>query len=224
MRLAAALLLVPLSAFAGSPTPSPEAPPPSPAQWSLGAGWSPGYASAVTTTASGPVATVTLFLPAVTASLERRLGERTWLAVGISGSLDRRSAEVPSWALGASNDDVSQIFVSAGVRQVVTAPGAVVDVSLLGLLDGGVTEWDLTVVNGGAESRLDTTAWRVGASLGIAIDRELTAGLSLRVASPLLYVAWARSHAEPAGLPAQAGESFSLAAVIAPRLELRLAF
>ena len=224
MRLAAALLLLPLSTFAQSPTQPPEASRAAPAQWSLGAGWSPGYASVITTSGYTPWVSAILALPAVTASLERRLGERTWLALGVSGSLDRRHHEVPPYAVGASADDLSQIFVTAGVRQVVTAPGAPVDVSLLGLADGGVTEWNLTLVSGGVESPLKSTAWRVGVSIGLAIDRELTGGLSLRVASPLLYAAYARSHAEPAGQPTQEGESFSVAALIAPRLELRLAF
>ena len=224
MRLAAALLLAPLSAFAQSPTPPPEGFPAGPAQWSLGAGWSPGYVSVISSAPTSLGFVSPPVLPAVTASLERRLGERTWLVLGVFGAVGRQRQDVPPGGFGLSQDDATQLFVNAGVRWIVTVPGAPVDVSFLGLLEGGGAGWDQAVVSAGAETQLKTTAWRVGASIGIAIDRELTRGLSLRVATPLLGASYAWTRAEPAGQPPQEGSDFSVAAVIAPRLELRLAF
>jgi hypothetical protein len=59
---------------------------------------------------------------------------------------------------------------------------------------------------------------------GRRLVRELTGGLSLRVATPLVGVAYEESRTEVEGQPRRSGTDFSVRALLAPRLELRLAF
>jgi len=74
------------------------------------------------------------------------------------------------------------------------------------------------------ERRADVTSWLAGANAGLAVERELTGRLSLRIASPLLGASYSRERVEEVGQPAQTARVFSIQAIIAPRLELRLAF
>jgi hypothetical protein len=228
MRLTAALavlVLAPLSAFASETTPTPtNNPVPAEAGWSLGAGLSSGDLIFPFRSGLSPVfLTSSTFVPVVAASLERRLSTRTWLALGVSGTFARARADVPPGSFGFAKDDARQAYLTAGLRQVLTAPGAPVDVSVLVSAQGGVARADQHLVSG-SEVEQKLSAWLAGADLGIAVDRELTGGLSLRVATPLVGVAYEESRTEVEGQPRRSGTDFSVRAILAPRLELRLAF
>jgi len=162
-------------------------------------------------------------VPVVAASLERRLSTRTWLALGVSGTFARARGDVPPGSFGVAKDDARQLYLTAGLRQVLTAPGAPMDFSILARLEGGVARADQHYVSGGDVNQ-KLSAWLAGADLGIAVDRELTGGLSLRVATPLVGVAYEESRTEVEGQPRRSGTDFSVRAILAPRLELRLAF
>jgi hypothetical protein len=216
----AALVVAPLAAVAQTPPPTVAEATAAEADWSFGAGVS--FGVFVSSASLGGLAAVSTGVPVVAASLERRLSDRTWLVLGGAGAVSRD--RVAFTAYGEARADSRSLYLTAGVRRVLTRAGAPVDVSILALGEAGVADADQRSVLAGSEALQEMTSWLAGASAGIAVDRELTGGLSLRVASPLLGVTYARSRYESAGQPAPTASSFSVRALLAPRLELRLAF
>jgi hypothetical protein len=99
-----------------------------------------------------------------------------------------------------------------------------VEVSLLLLAEAGVADADVHFVGGATEQRQDATAWVAGVNAGIAVDRVLAGGLSLRVASPLLGASYTWERLDEPGQPRREGSGLHASALLAPRLELRLAF
>ncbi len=217
MRAFALLVLVvcPLSVLAEE-----EAPPP---RWSLGAGVSTtvlysscsGAVNGLCTTSQGPTAD---------ASVERRLGDATWLVLSGSGSIsDRRQEGTVEGSDGTTTARwrYRQVLLDLGVRHVLTGRGALVDVSVLALAEGGYGAADGTTTDAEADTKL--SSWILGANVGLALDRELSPGLSLRVATPLAGVWWQRSRQETGGTTVRS-RALTASVYLAPRLELRLAF
>jgi len=234
MRLLAILLLVPAAGLAQTqPAPRVEAAeaaqPAAPAAqplWSIGAGFTWTYVYAISGAVSLGFPASSAGVPVVNASLERRLSDRSWLSLGLSGAVYRRRMDAPpAGAFGMVRDDGGQIYLTAGIRQVLTGPQAPVDFSLLALAEVGYASADQGWVEStGVEASRDLTTWLLGASLGLAVDRELTPGLSVRVATPLLGVGYSWTRTVPDGGQPVEGSDLSARLIIAPRLELRLAF
>ncbi len=240
MRPIALAVLLPLTAFAqtstpeaaASPAPAAAVPAARPASWSLGAGvgfqtYSP---VAVGSTSLGGLYVSPPTVPTAVASLERRLSARTWLVLGVNGTYDRERQDVAPQTTGISKNDLYALALSAGIRRVVTPAGAPVDVSIDVLADVGATRMkgDASYYSYGpagiVQASFDETGWRAGASLGVAIDRELTGALSLRVATPIVGAWYTRTKTEISGQPTLDGEEVAAGLALAPRLELRLAF
>jgi hypothetical protein len=228
----AALLVAPLLAAAQEAPPAPPSTAASPAstqpstaaptpQWSFGGGIS--YVIY-----SGPVSLATasaLFVPAASASLEHRLSDRTWLVAGVFGSVQRYRADFPTGSAGTTRDDARTLSLTGGVRRVLTRPGAIVQVSLVALGEAAIGDGERNYVNySGPSVATDATSWSVGANAGFALDRELTDGVSLRVASPLLGASYHWTMVDQVGAPRRQGSGFYVNALLAPRLELRMAF
>jgi len=222
MRVLAALLLaVPLSTLAQAAPPA--APAPAEPEWSLGAGVSFDgliFRGSFTTFAT-PL--VSAFVPGVAASLERRLSARSWLVLGATAFWRSNRQDVPAGAFGISRWEDRQVRAALGVRHALTGPGAPVEVSLLALADAGYSSVDATLVQT-ANADQEASAWTAGASLGLALERELTSRLSLRVASPLASLGYLATRQRQPGQGATKGHDFSAGLALAPRLELRLAF
>jgi hypothetical protein len=194
--------------------------------WSIGAGlgWT-GISLSSNGFPAGYVNGVNPSAVFATASLERRLAPRTWLVFGVNGTFDHSTYSLPPGAAGFTSLDAFQIGLAAGVRQVLTAPTSPVEVSIIGLLEGGVGSWSATWTSSTLAGQLESqTDWFVGASGGLAVDRELTSGLSLRVGTPILALRWSSIQARFVGQSETTGSSFGVALRIAPYLELRLAF
>jgi hypothetical protein len=102
----------------------------------------------------------------------------------------------------------------------LTAEGAPVDVSLLALAtaSGSSGQTDF----GSQQSKY--AAVGLGAELGLAVERELRDGLSLRVATPLVGLAWDWQRVENAGAAPVRVDYLRADIALAPRLELRMAF
>jgi len=167
--------------------------------------------------------------PGVTASLERRITSGTWLVFGVSGAITRDRADV---TLAKVSVDQRLIDASVGVRQVVTRRGAPVDVSVVALADAGGGKvdqrFDNTVppgfpVNTG-RSASSASQLMLGGSIGLALDRELIDALSVRVATPLVSVSWARTRSDSGAPNRTTATDLTAGVTIAPRLELRVSF
>jgi hypothetical protein len=218
------------------PPPAPPAQPqPPPAQpqprWSFGGGLS--YALYSDFALAGPMSLglspSSVFLPAVTASLERRLSARGWFVLGLSGSANRSRRDIPDGSYGSARNDARQLLLSAGLRRSLTRAAAPVEVSVVVVAQGGIFDGEQRVenrYNPAAPSIVtqDVTAWFAGARLGIAIDRALADGLTLRVASPLVDGRYERGSARSPGRPDEKQSTITVGAVLAPQLELRLLF
>jgi hypothetical protein len=212
MRALALLTLVvcPLSTLAEE-----EAAPP---RWSLGAG----VTAVIYSSCSGADGLVcpTSESPGATASLERRLSDRRWLVVSVDGTVrEGHQDRVPGGA-GGYRTSFRQANLGVGLRQVLTGRGARVDVSLLALAQGGYDQTESRFEGSPAQR---SSAWLCGASVGLALDRELTSGLSVRVATPLAGAWWQQSRQRVSGTTSR-GHAFTASLYLAPRLELRLAF
>jgi hypothetical protein len=196
--------------------------PPRPAEarrWSLGAGVGFGVSQVSLGVVPGPVL-LGVTAPTASASLERELSPRSWLVLGANGMLAQLSIE----GAGPSYDEnLVAAGASIGVRNVVTAPGAPVDLSTVLLAEGGLARAVVTPEPTSGAPRLQRS-WRIGASFGIAIDRELTPGLSLRVATPLVQGAYSDQRVEYVAAPPTRSSGFTVGVVVAPRLELRIAY
>jgi hypothetical protein len=167
-------------------------------------------------------------VPVATFFLERRVGERTWLVFGASGSVTRNQVDPPpptGVAIATiTKDDSERGSLSVGIRDVVTRPGAFVDVSIQATVEGGyLHEQQELNTPGAAASEIRDTGSYWAVTGGIAVERELTGGLAVRVSTPLLGTSWAKVARKDA-LGTRNGTSTSAFVTLAPRLELRLAF
>lgn len=241
MRPIALVVLLPLAAVAQTSSPEPAAPPATPVvssatagAWSLGAGVgfqtfalgsSPYFVSSTLSGLYLPRPTA----PTATASLERRLSARTWLVLGVNGSYDRDRQDLAPQSTGLSKLDISELALAAGVRHVVTRAGAPVDVSIDARANAGGTRWKgegafYSSGVGPVEATFEQSAWRAGATFGVAVDRALTGALSLRVATPIVGAWYARTETKVSGQPTEKGDELFAGLALAPSLELRLAF
>jgi hypothetical protein len=190
------LLALPVSAFA-------QAPDRTPPRWSLGAGVSFGGSSVAT------------------ASLERAVGERTWLVFGVAGSMTRERADVTSGLGTELGSDGWDAVGSIGVRRAVTSADAPVTVSLHAVLEGGAHRRSVEV---GAVTEREERGWLAGASGGLAVERALADRLAVRVFTSLVGVRYTSFEEEFSS--GSSGRETELAAEVrlAPGLELRVAF
>jgi hypothetical protein len=252
--LAAALAALPLVAKAqtaeaappvAAPTPAlavaaaaPPAPPPAamvpaalesapaaPGPWSLGAGVAFGssYVSALSRSSTLGSFLILPSAPAASASLERAVGTGRWLVLGLLGGVEHHQVDAPAGSGAITEYTATSIAASVGLRSALTRAGAPVCVSLLTLLTAGYGKGREEIAYATPVTwRLES--WSVGASLGLAVDRELSPGLSLRLATPLLVASWERSSQERSDQEPYKGSDGAVALALAPSLELRLAF
>ncbi len=210
MRALATLLLVcPIAVLAEDASPA--------ARWSLGAGIS---TTVIYVSNPGGEVAWGISQPSAGASLERRLTESNWLILAVDGSLGEVEQDLVG-APGTMKWESRRLTVNFGLRHVLTGPEAPVDVSVYALASGGWSKLNRTSDDAMADQEL--SGWLAGGNVGLAIDRRLTEGLSLRVATPLAGVWWQRSREESSGGHTH-GRSFDVNVYLQPRLELRLAF
>jgi hypothetical protein len=211
MRVLAALLLVlsPVAVLAEDDS--------SPPRWSLGAGISTTYVYLLGSGAPGFVGVGSS--PSGHASLERRLSDSSWLVLGLDGTISDREQDAAGGG-EKSRQEYRRLALDLGVRRVVTRPGAVVDFSLLAVAMGGYQEQLRT---GSTLPDQEDSSWYVGGNVGFAVDRELTEGLSVRIATPVAGVTWQKIRTKVSDEILN-GHELTAGVFLAPRLELRLAF
>jgi hypothetical protein len=226
--LTAVALLVPAAVAAADPEPS--APPP--ARWSIGAGVGGVlFGDPIVFPGESPSSGV----PFVQASLERRIGRATWLVLGVNGSYEDSEAD-PFEGTGtgatiillgsALESDGWRGRVAAGLRRELTGAAApfVVSGVLLATVGGISVERTFLAGSPAAEVREEGNGVVAGLSAGVAVDRELTRGLSVRISSQLLTTDWSWSEITSPGVPTREFRAFRAGVTLAPVLELRLAF
>jgi hypothetical protein len=206
-----------------------------PPKWTIGAGLgSIGYWQLPEPSSSYAITGLGFYgqsIPVATFFLERRVGERTWLVLGAAGTVNRDRFDAPTTAPSVvytpsalTKDDAERGSLSAGLRRVVTRRGAPVEVSLQAMLEGGYVHQQLEyTTSAGAKSEIRDTGGYGAVTAGIAVERELTGGLGLRISTPLLGASWSQLERKDA-TGTRDGSSTRVFATIAPRLELRLAF
>jgi hypothetical protein len=177
-------------------------------------------------------------VPFVQASLERRLGAATWLVVGVAGAVETDDSEPQRFVLLGSPDGGSSWGgrVAVGLRRELTSATAPLALSALVLADVGAVGADrryLVFDVGIGEDvvvREESRGMLAGISAGAAVERQLAAGLSIRIASPLLVAGWSWTEVKPsptstlANGSARSVRTYRADVTVAPSLELRLAF
>ncbi|MFL5302736.1 MAG: hypothetical protein ACJ79R_20590 [Anaeromyxobacteraceae bacterium] len=190
--------------------------------WSLGGGVT---LFQLTTISSGRLPELSP-LTAV-ASLERRLGDRSWFVLGVAGAFSRVRPGDAATQFPRTTDDLRQVDVMAGIRRVVTREHAPVEVSIVALAEGGGGKREQTMdlsAFGQPSQGASQSLLVLGGSLGIAVERELLDSLAVRLATTFAQVQWARVRTSVTGLPTETTTALSAAVSFVPRLELRLAF
>jgi hypothetical protein len=212
------LVAAALLAVAPAAVPAAETAPADPPRWSLGAGFTFGETVLV---GGIPGEVLRLGTPVASATVERAVGPRSWLVIGLSGIYDQSSREAV--ALGSlSEASLSLLQVTAGLRHVVTPAGAPVDVSVL--LLGGVGTATAETEYAGVDETAEASSWLVGASAGIAVDRSLTTNLSLRISTSLFDASWSTTETERTGERTVESKDLSVRLHLTPGLQLRLLF
>jgi hypothetical protein len=235
MRSIALVVLLPFAAFAQTSNPEYGFAPAG--SWSMGAGvgfdlgFFVGSPVNLTSLSIGPPYISPPVAPTAVVSLERRLSARDWLVLGVNGSYARDRQDLVPGRAGVKKSDLNTLAVAVGLRHVLTPAGAPVDVSFDVLANAGATRWkgDAAYYDSGAagaiaDASFDESVWRAGATFGIAVERELTSALSLRVATPIVGAWYGETRSEITGQPTLEGEDLGAGLALAPRLELRLAF
>ena len=217
--LLALLVLAPTLALAQPADPTP------PADWTLGAGLTLGE---LLVSSSFGVSPLVASVPSVSASLERAISDRTWLVFGISAFGMRERYELPASAASSSgtlrDQDTAGGAAEFGFRGAVTPAAAIVSVSWLASFEAGFAHTARTFTSsaGDLSDRYDVRY--VGGSVGLAVERTLGERLAVRLATPLARVQYGTTEARPQMGDITKGTLSGVALVIAPRLELRVAF
>jgi hypothetical protein len=220
--LVAALLMPAVALAEGAPPPA----------WSIGGGVTLSLFGTGVSTTLGPAGVYTTSFnastPSVSASLERRSGKRTWFMFGLSGGTVRSEMDPPTSGTfyeSTTEQRVTRAFASVGLRRVITPVDAPVDFSIIGAVEGGFARVDETIIaSSGGEVEATYRSRIIGVTGGIAVDRTLAGSLSLRIATPLVTASYASVTNAATGQPDRDGSAAGVDVVLAPRLELRIAF
>src|SRR4051794_6952717 len=189
-------------------------PAPEPTTWSVGAGIS-------TTIFRGGVVwgfvAPSLALPAGTLTFERRLGEKTWLMLGLTGILQSTTyqPEKPTAADVVTNYAQQTVLLSLGLQHNLLSSAAPVAVFVHAILSFGyqrqvqsnstrtmtplgppVTETMASIGNGGV----------VGLGAGLAVERMLIESLAVRLTLGLIQGSFGAGRVQ--GAPNVTAESY----------------
>lgn len=183
-----------------SPVPAAPARPKAPRNWNIGAG--------IAASGEGFNTFFTRGLPGYRAALERRVGNRTWLAINAQVGYD--SVESLEASTSANPNPTETVTVNQtntsvllGARHVFVE--GVVDVSgYSAVLAGYHTVSGDTLAASGAFALLGGDGYDLGLLLGVAVERELIDALALRLAVDL---ASAKLSSEEASNRGSAGET-----------------
>ncbi len=214
------------------------------APWSIGAAVGAVLFSAVEGTASNLQPAV--LIPTASLSLERKLGPRLSLLVGVAGSVSGLTAKpqgLPEQVSVATVTQAQQVLLAVGVRGQLLSPTAPValsvhailsfgyarsviseTVSLTFPLNGSQTMTQMQTINGGT----------VGLGAGLALERRLIEQVALRLTLGILQASYSAGRGTTPTVASggntdvtvtpQAISAFTVGIAIQPGLELRVYF
>jgi hypothetical protein len=205
------------------------------AKWSLGAGI--GYFSGSTSGLWGNLGNLgygalSTTAPSYGLSAERRLGHGLWLS--FAGSVLHNRGDVPVSSLTGSQTTVQRYTtsgnLSAGLRWLLLED--VVDVSVYGKLgatyarlSGDARDSSSNLILGAAPR---SYAYAIGATAGLALDRQLIDRLSLRFSADIFDTYWTaarvRTIINATDMVVTKPRGMSVGLALRPVVELRLAF
>ncbi len=191
--------------------------------WSIGAGFggAPFFEAALL-----PVGALTsvppVTLPPLQLNLEKKLGARASLLLGMSGSYQDTQAGAPFRSGAAA--------ATAGMRFRVTEDDALVDVSVYGALHVGYAAVSQERVLSGVPGDVRTVAQDIvggGLNAGFSVERSLMERLSVRLNAAVFQASYSDLRIKAEGtdwqIPA-AATAFDVSLFIRPGLELRMYF
>ncbi len=204
-------------------------------EWSMGAGLGGGLLLetapvGVGTGAAAPPVT----LPSVQVNVEKKMGPRASLMLGITGSYSDASEPFPLAATGRSQVRRGSSAASAGMRFRVTGDDALVDVTVFGALHVGYAAVTLESVSAaldvnGSVISSSTVSDVVGGGMnaGFSVERMLMDRLSVRINASVFQATYSdvetrRTSAQPE--VRDGGSVFSANLSIRPGIEMRLYF
>jgi hypothetical protein len=148
-------------------------------------------------------------VPMLSATLERRLGDRLWAMVSGSGSYERAFAGANSraWSLGGS----------AGLRHALTPPEPI-EVSWYAALQGSYARMDLLDA-----AAAHSEAWSGGLKLGLALDKHFTEWFGLRLTLDAVQLGYQSATTSTAlGMPQ--AQSWFARVSLSPSFGVRFSF
>jgi hypothetical protein len=193
------------------------------ADWKVGAGVS--FVGLVSTQPFVGSSALGVGTPTVVANLEHRFAGGLWFTLGVDASISTLDNTVTG--LGQTQTEVRtntiSVAVSPGLRKVLTAEDAPLEVSVLGELQLGLARTSSDPGSSGGVT-LTAHAFHGGLGGGFAVERRLLEGLSVRAAVRLAAAGYDRATTEAGGQSLAKSEGFSVALAVAPSLEMRFAF
>jgi hypothetical protein len=185
-------------------------------------------------------------VPTASLSLERKLGPRLSLLVGIAGNVSSSTARpqgLPEQLSVATVTQAQQVLLAVGVRGQLLSPAAPIALSVHAILSFGyartVTSETvvLTLPLSGAQTQSDTqtvNGGTVGLGAGLALERRLLEQVALRLTLGLLQASYSSGRGitpVPQGdnstgllVTPQAISGFTVGIAFQPGLELRVYF
>lgn len=201
--------------------------------WSIGAGLS---FTALRVGTDDPNANAVRDLPNASLAIERWVGGRTWLLLGLRGGIaedkSQPETEPVSMISVASWTSAQQVAAALGVRQSLLPESAPVDLSLIAILSFGyersVRGTTTTRPNPLGSPLVDTTTQvnnlgSGGLGLGISVERRLVEYLGLRFTLGLAQVSYASGRRVQGQNPTTIS-TLSAGISLQPGLELRFYF
>jgi len=189
--------------------------------WSIGAGLTLGQVGGLFSLNSlSSLTSLTTFAPGASVFLEHRSGPRSFLLLDLSGAYQSNHLESGS----TGNARQRSLAADIGLRYLLTAPDALVDVSVLALVNGSLSDSTSSSSGGLSSVLVGQSQWSVGASAGLVVERKLVPGLFVRISTPVVYASNSRSKTDYVSMDSVVMSGFGVGLQLAPRLELRLAF
>ncbi|MGA9521141.1 MAG: hypothetical protein WBV82_06740 [Myxococcaceae bacterium] len=208
-----------------------------PGEWSVGAGLGAGFFLDPAPVQLSPVGALPVAsLPAAQVNVEKKIGPRVSLMLGVLGSFQDSSLDAQPDLAVRSSSRRGSAGASAGMRFRVTGDDAPVDVSVFGALNVGyaaVSEERVAIdppsAGGAADASYVSDIIGGGLNAGFSVERMLVDRLSVRLNASVFQATYSdlEMRLSSTSLPTDTldgGAVFNANLLIRPGIELRMYF